>query len=49
MEDIVFRFGNANDIPQLNEVQSKSITVLCKSHYTSKQVKALALNVKPYE
>ncbi|MEO0927614.1 MAG: GNAT family N-acetyltransferase [Cyanobacteria bacterium J06643_13] len=49
MGDIIFRFGEQNDISQLNEVQSESITVLCRSHYTSREIKALALNVKPYQ
>lgn len=49
MGDIIFRFGEQNDISQLNEVQSESITVLCRSHYTSREIKALVLNVKPYQ
>lgn len=46
--DISFRFGVQNDVPQLDKVQSLSITGLCKSHYTSKEVRALAQYIKPY-
>ena len=46
--DISFRFGVQDDAPQLDKVQSLSITDLCKSHYTSKEIRALAQHIKPY-
>lgn len=49
MTNINFRYGNQNDISQINKVQSESINVLCRSHYTNQEVKALVLNIKPYQ
>ena len=49
LEDISFRFGTQNDIAQLNKIQSESIAVLCRSHYTYQQIKALVLDIKPYQ
>lgn len=47
MQDLIFRFGEQSDIPQMDIVQSESIAGLCRSHYTDREIEALVLNLKP--